>query len=234
MVRGRMSGTLPSRASRKSTPYETLLDRIRCGEVSEADKLVDIALAAEFGVSRMPVREALLRLVHEGYLVGTSRGFMLPRLSHLDISNIFEIRSLLEPRAAAAAAQAISSDELARLELANYRAQEAYAAGDSEAFFEANVDFRRIWLAAIPNRRLADTIARFVDHVQAIRKVTLRNVDSQHIAVGLLDDLMAGFRRRDALYVYDRVGRFIDRAQEVFFELNRESDQASKQYTKSI
>ncbi len=40
----------------------------------------------------MPAREALLRLANEGYLVGTTRGFVTPRLGLDDIREIFEVR----------------------------------------------------------------------------------------------------------------------------------------------
>src|SRR5271154_4432436 len=92
------------RESRGSATYLEILGRLQRGQVGAHERLVDTSLAVELNVSRMPVREALLRLVHEGYLVGTPRGFMLPQLSVRDIAEIFEVRKLLEPRAAAAAA----------------------------------------------------------------------------------------------------------------------------------
>jgi hypothetical protein len=62
------------------------------------------------GTSRMPAREALLRLTNERYLVGTTRGFVTPRLSLEDIRDIFAVRLLLEPRAAANAAEETQHD----------------------------------------------------------------------------------------------------------------------------
>ena len=66
---------------------------------------MDVEIANEFGVSRMPVREALMQLVHDGMIESTSRGFVLRRYSDREIEEIFEIRRLLEPAAAAIAAK---------------------------------------------------------------------------------------------------------------------------------
>src|SRR5574343_841147 len=104
-----------SRQNHRDRIHGLLLQRIQTGGVGWQDRLVDTALAAELGVSRMPVRDALMRLSAEGYLVPTTRGFTLPNLSDGDVLDVFELRRLLEPRAAAMAAQAMESGRLALL-----------------------------------------------------------------------------------------------------------------------
>ena len=75
--------------------YGDLRGRLQRCEIGPEDRLVDTEIAIAYGTSRMPVREALLRLANEGYLVGTTRGFTVPRLSLDDIREIFEVRRLL-------------------------------------------------------------------------------------------------------------------------------------------
>jgi DNA-binding GntR family transcriptional regulator len=211
--------TSTPRQPRGTVIYLDLLSRLQRGAVSAGERLVDTNLAAELGVSRMPVREALLRLVHEGYLVGTTRGFMLPQLSEQDIADIFEVRRLLEPRAAGAAALALDEFGMAGLDAARQKARAAVAAQDGIAFMTANMRFREIWLQAVPNERLATTISRFADHVQAIRIATLHDHRSQVIALEMLDNLLGSFRRRDMFDVHDCMARLIDQARERFFAL---------------
>ncbi len=211
-----------------SAVYLDILERVRSGRVEPGQKLVDTSLAGELNVSRMPVREALLRLTHEGYLVGTTRGFMLPQLSGQDVADIFEVRKLLEPRAAAAAAHAMDDVGLAALEAAYRDARKAVAAKDVAGSMDANTRFRQAWLHAVPNGRLANTIARFVDHVQTVRMATMIDVASQEAAMELLHELIVGFRERDALFVHDCMSRFIDRAQEHYLAVRRRRDAAQK------
>jgi DNA-binding GntR family transcriptional regulator len=207
------------RAVRGSPVYMELLARIQRGDVGPGDRLVDTALATELGVSRMPVREALLRLVHEGYLVGTTRGFLLPELSDKDIADIFEIRKLLEPRAAAAAAHNLDAHALVELEAAYRLACEAVEMDDPLILMQANTQFRQAWLNAVPNPRLAATIERFVDHVQTVRVGTLYDRETQTVVVALLSDLIDAFRSRNPLAVFDSMARFVDGAQGRFFAL---------------
>jgi DNA-binding GntR family transcriptional regulator len=214
---------IESRALRPSLSgeiYSDLIGRLQRGEIGVEDRLVDVALAAELKVSRMPVREALLRLVHEGYLVGTTRGFIVARLSRSDVVDIFEIRALLEPRAAAMAARNLLTEGLNTLSRAHALAERAMQGSDGPAFVQANIMFRQGWLQEVPNLRLAQTISRFADHVQIIRARTLDDPVSQQVACGLLSDLLDAFRHRDTLSVHDHMVSFLASAKQRFLALN--------------
>src|SRR6266568_3644670 len=112
--------------------YLDLRSRLQRGEIEEDRRLVDLEIAAQYGTSRMPAREALLRLTNEGYLVGTTRGFVTPKLSLEDIRDIFAVRRLLEPQAAANAARDLTSAEEALLTAAIGEARAATLGNDTE------------------------------------------------------------------------------------------------------
>jgi len=212
----------PARSeSLRSQIYYGLRDRIHRGGVGRDERLVDTDIAAALGVSRMPVREALLRLTHEGYLVGTTRGFMLPRLTEDDIANIFEVRRILEPRAAAHAARDLDEAGIAALRRAAQDAAEAAATGDADLLYRANADFRAVWLAAVANDRLASAIARFADHVQVVRLKTLGDPPTQRLVADNLALLCEAFARHDSVAAADRMTRFIELAETAFAALSR-------------
>ena len=104
-----------SRTNHRQRIQDTIRSRILRGAIGPDDRLIDTAIATEMGVSRMPVREALMQLVSEGYLEGTTRGFVLMKLTPERTLEVFLLRRLLEPRAAASAAQAMSVEGLANL-----------------------------------------------------------------------------------------------------------------------
>lgn len=212
--------------SHASQAYVEVLRRIRRGLLLPGDKIVDTALAVEMETSRMPAREALLRLVHEGYLVKTARGFMLPRLSEQDVNEIFEVRKMLEPRAAATACLALTEFDLAWMDTAFKHAREAVEAEDGAGLMEANTTFRDIWLKAVPNQRLAMTLTRFVDHVHAVRAATLHDRATRSMSLSLLSSLVDGFHRRDTLYVHDQMLSFVSHAQEQFFALRTSTSES--------
>ena len=204
--------------------YMDLRRRLQRGEIAPDERLVDVEIAARYGISRMPAREALLRLANEGYLIGTTRGFAIPRLSAEDIRDIFEIRKLLEPQAAANAAR--DMDAAARLKLgqALKQAREAAAADDVDGLILANVAFRQAWLGALRNERLVATIGRFADHVQTIRLGTLRDAATRAVVVAGLEGLNAAFARGDPTLARRRMARFVEAAERAYFKVRRQSE----------
>jgi DNA-binding GntR family transcriptional regulator len=93
---------------RRSTVADATTDQLRrliiSGELAAGTPLRQDALAAELGVSRIPVREALSRLEGEGLAESfPHRGYVVTALSSDEISELFELRCLLEPELVGAA-----------------------------------------------------------------------------------------------------------------------------------
>jgi len=189
--------------------HDVLMGRIQRGELVPGVRLVDTAVAAEFGVSRMPARDALMRLAHEGYLEPTTRGFVLPRLDHREILEIFDLRRLLEPRAAALAAQAFTEAELSELGETLDDARSAMAEGDNERLFRACEIFRNGWIDAVPNESLRKALQRYMTQVQAVRLMTFADSANHPLIVEGNARLFEAFRRRDAVAASDRILRFV-------------------------
>jgi len=154
--------------------YATLRDYLRAGRVPLGQPLAEAALAAQLGVSRTPVREALARLAADGLLVSDGRSFTVPVLSDGDVEDIYALRFLLEPEALREIAAARPSKKtLAPLRRALEEMVAAHAEDDGAEFMEANYRYRTAWMALVPNRRLARAIELYADHVRYLRAFTL-------------------------------------------------------------
>ena len=102
---------------------ETLRDAVRRGVLKPGERLMEIQLAEELGVSRTPVREAIRKLEMEGYVIMMPRrGTYIADLSIRDINEVFEIRTSLESLASGLAAERITEDELEKLQRLSCRA----------------------------------------------------------------------------------------------------------------
>lgn len=178
--------------------YEHLRERIQTGQFTFDDRLVDVDIASEFGVSRMPVREALMQLVHDGMIESSTRGFILRRYSDREIADIFEIRRLLEPAAAEIAARKMTDEALRKMDDAIHDGIKASKAGDFTAFVVANAAFRAAWMAQVPNAQLIAALARYIDHVQVIRLVTLSQRAVREDVLARLRAIHGAFRAGDA------------------------------------
>lgn len=216
-----MTGTRKKHSDRV---YDLMVDRIQRGDMGRDDRLVDVAIAAELGLSRMPVRDALMRLVHEGYLERSTRGFMLPSLTHREVLEVFEIRRLLEPRAAALAAQAITAERLAEMEAAVAEAVETIETGEVPLFFRISERFRNGWLSAVPNQTLQQTIQRYLAQVQAVRLATMGNRDTLKVIVAGQRDLLAAFSARNSVTASDRILRFVIEAESAYLAAAPEAE----------
>jgi DNA-binding GntR family transcriptional regulator len=90
-----------------------LRDGIASGRLQPGVRLVEADLAAQMGISRAPVREALRQLEFEGLVAGrTRRGYVVRGLSNADMIEIYDLRVLLEPVLAHAAAERIDPEAL--------------------------------------------------------------------------------------------------------------------------
>jgi len=154
--------------------YQTLRHQLRTGRIGPSERLQEVALATQLGVSRTPVREALARLASEGLVEADGRSFAVPGLTSEDLADIYALRSLLEPEAVRLASASATDPALREpLEAALADAVAAHAAGDAEAFIAANTHFREAWLALVPNRRMVRAIGVYADHVRHLRVLTL-------------------------------------------------------------
>lgn len=196
-----------SRTNHRTRVHESLRLRLLRGEVGPGDRLVDHAIAAEMGVSRMPVREALMQLVSEGYLESTSRGFALPNLSAERIAEVFVLRRLLEPHAVACVARDRGADDLAAMQDG---LDVAKAAGDEVAAFHRGSEaFRNAWLGAVRNSELRHAIQRYSGQVQSVRFATLPDPAARRTILSGLQALLDSFAAQDGPRAADLMLRFI-------------------------
>ncbi len=209
----------------KDVIYDAYLGRIQRGELTPDDRLVDTAIAAEFEVSRMPVRDALMRLTHEGYLASTTRGFTLPTLEPRQILEIFELRRLLEPRAAALATHELTADDFERMQQAVTLSESTLETGDIEALYRASEDIRRTWVMAVPNAELRDTIQRYMVQIQAVRMATLRDTQAHRVLVAFHRRMLETFKSRRSADVELLLMRFVLAGEDSYLRVSgREAD----------
>ncbi len=216
------------RQNHRTRIYQSFRTRIQRGEISPEDRLIDTVIAAELGVSRMPVREALMQLASEGYLEGTTRGFTLPSLSHSQIMEFFVLRRLLEPHAAALAAQSRSDAQLAVMTEAVADAVQTIESGDITLFYRASEIFRNTWLAAVPNGELRQTILRYLAQVQSVRLATMNDSHAHRVIVAGQKELLETFARRDAVGAGERMLRFVLEAEQSYLRLRRAREESQK------
>lgn len=152
--------------------FESLREAIINGVLEPGERLMEIQLADEMGVSRTPVREAIRKLELEGFVVMIPRkGAYVAGVSDKDVTDVFEIRSALEGLAAGLAAERITDEEIEQMErMILYRSGEAV---DIEKIVEADTDFHALVYQASRNDRLIANLANLREQIQRFRATSL-------------------------------------------------------------
>lgn len=134
--------------------YAALIDRILCGEIQAGDVLSEVALAAESGLSRTPVREALQRLRRENVLMpGPRRTLLVRRMGRDEVTGLFEALGEVEGLCARLATERMDAMEIAAL-------ARIVDEGDADPgnFNEINIRFHAAIHAGAKNAVLRDVL----------------------------------------------------------------------------
>ena len=153
---------------------ETLRDAIRRGVLKPGERLMEIQLAEELGVSRTPVREAIRKLELEGYVIMMPRrGTYVANLSIRDVNEVFEIRTSLESLASGLAAERITDEELDHLQRLLVQIGMYIEQGDIEKIVEVDTEFHGLLYQASRNQRLIGIISNLREQLTQFRKTSM-------------------------------------------------------------
>ena len=135
--------------------YEFLRDEMNRGDLQPGAFLDLNALAERLGISRTPLREALLQLESQGFVtVVPRRGFRLNPLSLDDIRHYYEIIGALEAATLKEYGAALTRADVARMRRLNVEMGQALAADDFAGYYDLNVTFHETYMALTDNRNL--------------------------------------------------------------------------------
>jgi DNA-binding GntR family transcriptional regulator len=136
---------------------ERLRGRILTGELQPGDRILQAEIAAEMNTSTTPVREALWELAGAGLLdVDPHRGVIVHEPTLAELTDIYELRLLLEPLAIAAAIDNATEEELCRAE----QITQGMDAADLGKVVLANAEFHALLASASRRPRLIEILAR--------------------------------------------------------------------------
>ncbi|MBP2652654.1 MAG: rspR 3 [Firmicutes bacterium] len=158
--------------------WEVVSEALREAIVNEilkpGERLMEIQLAEELGVSRTPVREAIRRLELEGFLVTVPRrGTYVSNLSIRDVNEVFEIRTALDVLAAELAAERITEEELEQMERLLVQISEYIENGDVDNIVAADGQFHDILYQASRNDRLVGIINNLREQFTRFRTISM-------------------------------------------------------------
>jgi DNA-binding GntR family transcriptional regulator len=188
-----------------------ILERWRCGRLQPGQRLDEITVAAEYGVSRTPVREAMFQLAQHGILVESGRGYVLRVDDPAEVVQQLEVRSLLEPAMARHAAVDGTAAQIAQLEKILRQEAAAAAAGRIDAFLDFTYRFRRQLREMCSNEILAGILERVEDQFTAWRIVAFRDEANRRFVVTQHQALVEAIKARSPEAAASAMQQYLER-----------------------
>src|SRR6056297_22320 len=152
--------------------FETLKEAILTGKLEPKERLMEIKIADQLGVSRTPVREAIRKLELEGLVVMVPRkGAYVSDISYKDIIDTLEVREALETFAVKLAIEKNTVKDIKRLEKLNNEFQKAYEEKDIEKMVEYDTKIHNEILVLSDNGKLINFMDGLNEIMQRFRLI---------------------------------------------------------------
>lgn len=154
---------------------EALEEHIFSGSFQDGDRLDEVRLAEQFGVSRTPLREAFQRLALSGLVeLVPRRGAFVRQPGPIELMEMFEVMAELEAVCGRLAAMRISEEALDDLREANAKCQKAVDARDTDGYYTENERFHKTIYRQSGNRFLEQEAAKLHKRLKPFRRQQLK------------------------------------------------------------
>jgi DNA-binding GntR family transcriptional regulator len=201
--------------------YDALVEMIISHELQPGEHLVESDLAAQLGVSRQPVREALQRMQSEGWVdLRPALGAFVHVPTQDEADQLLVVRTLLEAESARLAAEKATPEQIERLWQLHSSGEAALAADDQEGLVAANAALHTHIVSMSGNKVLADLIGSVDRRVRwyylPIARARGKDAWDEHAEV--IDAITRGNARQAG----DLMRRHTERTREMHHERRRQ------------
>lgn len=178
--------------------YGELRKLIIGGDVAPGRAIQEPLVAAHFGVSRTPVREALLRLRNDGLvIIKKQAGTFVSPIDPRSVEEGMLVRDALEPRVAEIAAAQLTGRQIAALEREVFTMKTAAKDDEQRAFIAADDSFHKILIEAGGFPHIAEIIGRVNAQLDRVRYLSVTNRKRARQAIGEHEALVGALREKD-------------------------------------
>jgi DNA-binding GntR family transcriptional regulator len=200
-VPGRATPGAGGKGSMKDSIVSQLRQEIASGTIAFGEKLSEARLAQRFGVSRMPVREALKELEAAGFVaIEHRRGTFVRRLSRREILDLYEVREAVECMAARLCAGRATNEVVALIDEVMLAMGGAVRNGDADGYIATDERLHELIMQGAGNAPLADYYRLLVQqlHRGLLSSIVTRREGRMERSLAEHEAIVGAIRARDA------------------------------------
>ncbi|MBI5598107.1 MAG: GntR family transcriptional regulator [Deltaproteobacteria bacterium] len=205
---------------------EFVKDSVIAGRLKPGERVPEHEIAASFGISRTPIREAFRQLESEGFItVAPRKGAVVCPITAKDVRNFYAIKSLLEGYAAKEACSKFTEKDIRRLKGLNQQMLRCAEKNDVKGFFRLDNQFHETFLRACGNDKLSTLAHQIVQQFERFRITALSLPGRMSTSVKQHDEIVSAFIHRDGARVEELVRANAERSADILVrELSREKE----------
>jgi DNA-binding GntR family transcriptional regulator len=151
-----------------------LKNHLNSGELRSGDEINLKTLSETLGVSRTPVREALIQLAKDGFIeIISRRVFRIKKLTLIDIKNMYQIIGLLEAEASKTAAEKITLEDIKTLEELYEGMKKFLEIDDFKTYLDLNIKTHSVITQYCENQILLETVSKLKERLYEFPKILI-------------------------------------------------------------
>lgn len=178
--------------------FDKLRENIITGRLKPGDRLMEIKLANEMGVSRTPVREAIKKLENEGLVImNARRGAMVAPINERVMRELLEVRKALESLASRLVAQKASADDIVELRKLNNELAKAVEEDDVKQATVYDVAFHEKISELADNAHLTSMLDQIKEHLFRYRLEFIKSTKNRQLIVEEHERIITAFETRN-------------------------------------
>ena len=177
--------------------FNTLREAILKGDLKPGERLMELQLAAQLGVSRTPIREAIRMLEQEGLAVTVPRkGAEVAKMTLKGMEDVLEIREALDILACELACERITEEQLALLEEKKKAFEVSLKSGNVKEIAETDVAFHDVIYDATGNPKLVNMLNNLREQIYRYRVEYLKREENYPRLIKEHDEIYTSLANR--------------------------------------
>ena len=191
--------------------FNTLREAILKGDLKPGERLMELQLASQLGVSRTPIREAIRMLEQEGLAVTMPRkGAEVAKMTLKGMEDVLEIRAALDELASQLACERISEQQLERLKEQKNIFERTLESGNVKKIAEADVCFHDVIYEATGNPKLVNMLNNLREQIYRYRVEYLKDEKNYPILIKEHEAIYQALLNRDKEAAKVSIGEHVE------------------------